>query len=223
MRIDDPVSQRSWTPRSYDDRRTLGELHACLPGDAATDVPWYVRLLENPKSPVALAGAVDLFTHDCIHLVLGRGLLPQDEAFVLGFTMGTSAWCPGWHARLLGACARYLYRGSYRFSALDQEVFHYAVAAGRTSQVLPLSDIDFASLFDQPLATVRTRIGLRRQWLDEIYEGERRRWPHTAASRRLRIGFEPSPQDAVSCQPRRAAVAASMPADTYGNHPAGWP
>ena len=193
MRIDEPINQVSWTPWLYDSRRTLGELCACLPGDAATDVPWYVRLLENPKSPVALAGAVDLFTHDCIHLVLGRGLLPQDEAFVLGFTLGTSARCRPWHARLLGFCARYLYQSSYRFSDLDHDVFHYAVAAGRTSKVLPLDDVAFRTLIDQPLALVRTRIGVSSRLLSEIYRGERLRWPHTAASQRLRPGFDGLP------------------------------
>ena len=185
MRVEEPISQQTWTPGLYDHRRSLRELFASLPGDAATDVPWYVRMLENPRSPVALAGAVDLFTHDCIHLVLGRGLLPQDEAFVLGFTMGTSGRCPRWHARLLGFSARYLYRGSYRFSDLDRAVFDYAVAAGRTSQVAPLADIDFAALLDQPLAMVRERVGLRQWWLDKVYRGERRRWPNTEASRRL--------------------------------------
>ena len=199
MPVDEPISQQTWTPGLYDDQRSLGELFASLPGDAAPDVPWYVRLLENPKSPVALAGAVDLFTHDCIHLVLGRGLLPQDEAFVLGFTMGTSARCPRWHARLLGFSARYLYRGTYRFSDLDRDVFQYAVAAGRISQVAPLDDVDFAALFDEPLAKVRARVGLRGWWLDEVYRGERRRWPHTEASRRLGASFEHSsvPGDAA--------------------------
>lgn len=189
MRVDAPLSPRSWTPWLYDNRRTLGELRASLPGDAATDVPWYVRVLENPKSPVALAGAVDLFTHDCIHLVLGRGLLPQDEAFVLGFTMGTSGCFPAWHARLLGFSARYLYRGSYRFSDLDHDVFHYAVAQGRSSRVAPLADVDFAALLDQPLLTVRDRLGLSAKLLDEVYWGERLRWPHSAASRRLGTSF----------------------------------
>lgn len=185
MSVDTRISQQSWTPCLYDDGRSLGELYGCLPGDPAATVPWYVRLLENPQSPVALAGAVDLFTHDCIHLVLGRGLLPQDEAFVLGFTMGTSGRCRAWQAHLLGFCARHVYRGSYRFSDLDLEVFHYAVAAGRASQVVPLDVVDFAALLEQPLATVRERVGLRRCWLDEIYWGERQRWPNTSASRRL--------------------------------------
>jgi hypothetical protein len=185
MRVDEPISQQSWTPCLYDDSHTLGELYANLPGDAATEVPWYVRLLENPKSPVALAGAVDLFTHDCIHLVLGRGLLPQDEAFVLGFTMGTSARCPDWHVQLLGFFARYAYGGSYRFSDLDRCVFDYAVVAARASRVLPLGDVDFGALLDQPLVAVRAHVGLSWRRLDQIYRGERERWPHTVASQRL--------------------------------------
>lgn len=177
--------QMSWTPWLYDSRMTLGELYRQLPGDTATTVPWYVKLLENPKSPVALAGAVDLFTHDCIHFVLGRGLLPQDEAFVLGFTMGTSRACPWWHPRVLGFCAQHLYRGAYRFSQIEREVFHFAVVVGQLSPVPALGDIDFRALLYDPLDRIRAKLGLDARLLSEIYRSERLRWPDTSASRRL--------------------------------------
>ena len=48
------------------------------------DIPFIIKLIENPKYDIGLfAGYVDLFTHDCIHVLLGRGLLPKDEAFVM--------------------------------------------------------------------------------------------------------------------------------------------
>ena len=55
------------------------------------DVPLIIKLVENPKyfTSKLFTGAVDLFTHDCIHVLLGRGLLPKDEAFVIGYTMGS--------------------------------------------------------------------------------------------------------------------------------------
>ena len=58
----------------------------------AEEVPLIIRLVENPKHRTSrlFSGAVSLFTHDCIHVLLGRGLLPKDEAFVIGFTMGSS-------------------------------------------------------------------------------------------------------------------------------------
>lgn len=45
-------------------------------------------LLENPDSPLPFAGKIDLYRHDCLHLLLERGLSVEDEAFVVGFTMG---------------------------------------------------------------------------------------------------------------------------------------
>ena len=58
---------------------------------AQEDVPLIIKLTENPKyfTSKLFTGAVDLFTHDCIHVILGRGLLPKDEAFVIGYTMGS--------------------------------------------------------------------------------------------------------------------------------------
>jgi hypothetical protein len=36
--------------------------------------------------------------HDCMHVILGRGLLNQDEAFVIGFTMGSARKITEQHA-----------------------------------------------------------------------------------------------------------------------------
>ena len=57
----------------------------------AEDVPLIIKLVENPKYDIGLfAGNVSLYNHDCIHLLLGRGLRVKDEAFVIGFTMGST-------------------------------------------------------------------------------------------------------------------------------------
>ena len=55
-------------------------------------IPLIIKLVENPKyfTSRLFTGAVNLFTHDCIHIVLDRGLLVKDEAFVIGYTMGSS-------------------------------------------------------------------------------------------------------------------------------------
>ena len=62
------------------------------------DVPLIIKLTENPKysSSRVFTGAVDLFTHDCIHVLLGRGLLLKDEAFVIGYTMGSAKRMKRW-------------------------------------------------------------------------------------------------------------------------------
>ena len=78
------------------DQRTLRECHAELAafGLKQDDVPWLIQFVENPKYDLPgveiFHGATDLETHDYIHILLGRGLLPKDEAFVLGFTMGST-------------------------------------------------------------------------------------------------------------------------------------
>jgi hypothetical protein len=178
-------AQLEWNPGLSNGDESLRKVHGEMPRDAADGVPWVVRALENPTSPIALPGAVDLFAHDCIHVLLGRGLLAQDEAFVLGFTMGSARGLRNWHVALFKRCAGLLYREPFRFSQLDAEVFAFAVQAARQSGALPLADVVFPSVFEHPLHQVRARLGLKVDALSAIYADERRRWPDAAASRRL--------------------------------------
>ena len=80
-----------WNPGLDTDAMTIREVLATMPAAAAEDVPEIIRRYENPASPDALPGAVTLERHDCIHVLLGRGLHVQDEAFVIGATMGADA------------------------------------------------------------------------------------------------------------------------------------
>ncbi len=74
------------------------------------DVPLIIKLVENPKYDVGLfAGNVSLHNHDCIHLLLGRGLRVKDEAFVIGYTMGSTKKMPRWRRNLYMFCAKYLF------------------------------------------------------------------------------------------------------------------
>ena len=57
-----------------------------------SSIHWFVWLIENPKSPISLTGAIDLYNHDIIHILLGRGMDVKDEALVIGFTMGNSEY-----------------------------------------------------------------------------------------------------------------------------------
>jgi len=118
------ANQMRWNPGLDDDERTLASMYDSMPRDSMSTVPWYVRLLEHPASSLALAGSVDLFGHDCLHILLGRGLLQQDEAFVLGFTMGQQRLLLGPSSALFRFCARHLYQGIYRFSerAVEKEL-----------------------------------------------------------------------------------------------------
>ena len=95
-------------------------------------IHWLVWLLENPKSPISLTGAIDLYNHDIIHILLDRGMLNRDEAMVIGFTMGNSETTSSWVRWLFEFCARYLYPVSYRFNEYDLLEFERGFAYGYT-------------------------------------------------------------------------------------------
>jgi hypothetical protein len=177
-----------WQPGLDNPERSLLSVYQTLPGDTASSVPWFVRLLENPSSPLCLGGAVDLFGHDCIHILLGRGLHQQDEAFVLGFTMGNAADCPEWQALLFRWCAEHLYRGAYQFAAVDGQVFRFALEAARRSPSAALNTVDYRAWLDRPLGELRAALGIDPAALRRLYALEAAHWPGTVASSRLPRG-----------------------------------
>ena len=95
-------------------------------------IHWFVWLLENPKSPISLTGAINLYNHDIIHILLERGMLNRDEAMVIGFTMGNSETTNSRVRWLFEFCARYLYPESYRFNEYDLLEFERGFAYGYT-------------------------------------------------------------------------------------------
>ena len=95
-------------------------------------IHWFVWLLENPKSPISLTGAINLYNHDIIHILLERGMLNRDEAMVIGFTMGNSETTSSRVRWLFEFCARYLYPVSYRFNEYDLLEFERGFAYGYT-------------------------------------------------------------------------------------------
>ena len=189
MRIRSRV--RDWhLPLSRDDQ-TLRQAHAQLAALGATqkDIPFLVQLVENPKYDIPgfdlFHGATDLVAHDRIHILLGRGLLAKDEAFVIGFTMGSTDRVGQTEERLYGLFARYLYPREYRFSESDLEVFRDAVRLGFVSDCTPLDTVDFEALLDLPLRAARESIGIEPDLLRAYYAIERRRYPDSFESQRL--------------------------------------
>lgn len=180
------ISLSEWVP-GLDDSATLAEAHAKMPGDDASVVPWYVRLLENPASRVALPGAIDLFGHDCIHILLGRGTLSQDEAFVLGVTMGTARGLQRWQQKLFGFAAQNFYRGPWRLTPGDRLLFDMAVEFAKHQRIKPLNEVPWRELRDEPLGRIREEVGIRTADLIKFYETERAIWPDNKASQRLPV------------------------------------
>lgn len=174
----------AWVP-GLDDGTTLGDAYAAMPGDEAASVPWRVRVLENPSSKIALPGAVDLFGHDCIHIVLGRGTMPRDEAFVLGVTMGASGKLSAWQQHLFTFAARHWYRGPYQLANSDLTVFRLGVEFGRHSGMESLHSVRWRDLADRPLGEIRRHLGIDSRRLGALFECERVIYPHHPATQRL--------------------------------------
>lgn len=153
------------------------------------DVPFIVQMVENPAFDIPLLeifhGATRLATHDHLHIVLGRGLLPKDEAFVIGFTMGSTDQVSGTEEFFYGLFAKHFYPRGYRFTEEDLRVFKDAVRLGFVSDCQSLAEADFASHLDRPLEEVRAALGIETPLLKAYYAIEKRRYPGSYESQRL--------------------------------------
>jgi hypothetical protein len=182
---------RDWfVPLSRSDV-TLAAVHEELSRIALKqqDVPFLVQLVENPKYDFPgfdiFHGATDLRAHDLIHILLGRGLLPKDEAFVVGFTMGSTDLVSATEERLYTFFARNFYPRAYRFSDEDTRVFKDAVRLGFVSDCQPLSKANLEALLPLSLREARRALGIEEELLRAYYAIEKRRYPDSFESRRL--------------------------------------
>ncbi len=181
------TSWKDWNPGLDNHDQTLGEVLETLPGADPEDISFLVRLIENPKSPFALPGAVALHRHDCIHILLGRGLLNQDEAFVIGFTMGASKAMRRWHRFLFRNVSARFYPKPYRFGRRQLKVFDLGLEAGRTWGPDKLHEFPFEEHHDTTLGELREQLGIDVEKLKHIYAKEQSMLPQTKASERLPV------------------------------------
>jgi hypothetical protein len=154
----------------------------------AKDVPFFIRLFENPSSPFCefgfMPGCVDLFTHDCIHITLGRGILPKDEAFVIGYTMGSTRKLGWLREKVFLFIARWLYPEGYKFYNDEQEIFRIALMAGRKCKY-DLTRVDFKKMLNHKVSYIRRRLGVDSRLLNTCYLIEKRAYPDSVESGRL--------------------------------------
>ena len=155
----------------------------------AQEVPLIVRLVENPEFDFPgielFHGAVDLHTHDIIHILLGRGLLPKDEAFTIGYTMGSTKQVDAFERTLFGFISKYFYPKSYRLGDEELDVFHAGVQLAHISQCLPLDKLRREDVLDLTVADARARFCIEDDLLRAYYRIEHRRYPRAAESTRL--------------------------------------
>jgi hypothetical protein len=180
-----PRRWQTWFPGLDNDDLTLRDVLATLPAAPPTAIPWIVRLFENPQGWLRLHGAVNLARHDMIHVLLGRGLLGQDEAFVIGFTMGSTKAVFRLEQWLFKYVASHVYPSPYRIPAHVLAAYDLGLEAGREMGVKDLHLAIGDALLDLPLGETRRRLGIETRRLREFYARERAALPGTPASRRL--------------------------------------
>ena len=187
---------RRWNPGLDNDSRTLREVLDTLPAAPPDAIPWIVRLFENPQGWLRLHGAIDLPHHDMIHVLLGRGLLGQDEAFVIGFTMGATKAVSRLEQCWFKFVVSWLYPAPYTIPRRILAAYDLGVAAGRAMGVENLHRALRDEMLDRPLGETRRLLGIDTHRLRDVYARERAALPDTAARRRL-PGAEPSDRPAA--------------------------
>jgi hypothetical protein len=184
--MEEKIAWNQWNPGLDNQSRTLREVLETLPANDPKDISIWVRMFENPASPIALTGAVSLKRHDCIHVLLGRGLLPQDEAFVLGFTMGTAKEeLSPTEVFLFKKIARYLYPTPYRLSDKNLVAYNLGIEAGKICSSYKIYQYPLEEWQHKHLETLRSDLGVDPEFLISVYARERALLPDTKASLRL--------------------------------------
>jgi hypothetical protein len=185
------VSYKDWHIPLSRDEMTLREATENLAalGAKQEDIPLMIQLVENPRFNLpgfdVFHGAVDLKTHDRIHILLGRGLLPMDEAFTIGFTMGSTNRVSTLEENLYAFFSKHLYPKVYRFKEDDIRVFKDASKLGYISDCRPLNETNFDEFMDVSLRQARAQLGIETPLLRAYFEIEKRRYPASKASQRL--------------------------------------
>ncbi len=177
----------AWYPGLSNGHLTIQDVMDTLPAAGPMDIPWIVRLLENPESWIRFRGAVSLEDHDVLHILLGRGLQDQDEAFVVGFAMGTAKRASWFQKRVLRWVLSRLYPEPYRVPTNLLPAFDLGVECGMKTGCKDLYKMSLHELVSLPLTEARAQCGIQLSVLQEFYRLEQEIIPMTIASVRLPV------------------------------------
>jgi hypothetical protein len=145
---------------SYTDQRTLKNIYQTLNGDKQEDIPFIVWLLENPKSFCKFPRPIDLCRHDYLHILLDRGFSLEDEAFLVGFTMGNDLKTNSLHCLIFKIIPKYLYPKHYRFTDKHLQSFNLGFINGRKVKIKNINNLDFSIYENKKISEIRKILGL---------------------------------------------------------------
>lgn len=171
---------------------TVAEAARSFPKTPPGSTPFVVWLFENPASPISFAGATDLDTHDLIHIALSRGLLPQDEAFVVGYSMGNARQTSAMQWMQMRNIASRFYPKYFNFSKHEVRSFDLGFDAGvqvrkRNSKRSDIHRFDFKQVMQWSLKELRRELGCTRDALQPFISREMRKNAGSQEASRLRL------------------------------------
>ena len=144
-------------------KQTLKTIYQQMDLDKQDNIPLIIRLFEDPRSPMALPCKISLHNHDCLHIILGLGVSPQDEAFVIGFTMGNNERTKLWHVQLFKLLSRFIYPPKYRFTLQDCKIFDLGYDYGKKLGYRNLNQVDFEWFYEIKIQNIRDLLGINCQ------------------------------------------------------------
>ncbi|MEM0977364.1 MAG: hypothetical protein AAGJ34_07510 [Pseudomonadota bacterium] len=177
-----------WQPGLDTDDMKLSEVLATMPKSDATAVPEIVKKYENPNSPEALPGAIELDRHDCLHVIFGRGLHVQDEAFIIGATMGADKAMNDEVTETFIDISTTLYPPAWRFQ--PEHIASYRLGVGFAMDNLAGLDLHLTPFEGEPyqsqtVRALRDGLGLVKEEMRAYFRAEELLVPGTRATRRL--------------------------------------
>ena len=169
----------------------IKDIYSALDGDDACDIPFLVWLLENPASPVPMPGKITLYNHDILHILLGRDISSQDEAFVLGFTLGNDPKTNWFHLLIYKIFSYFLYPSVYKFNQDHLKVFDLGFTYGRRLSIKEIYKIEFAEYQDHTLSSLRSLLGIKFDDIKKLRQIESTLVPHSETSHSLISYLDP--------------------------------
>ncbi|MDC0434604.1 hypothetical protein OAM69_03065 [bacterium] len=179
-----------WSPGLDTDHMTIREVLATMPRSNPNDVPAIVQKYENPDSPDCLPGSISLQRHDCLHALLGRGLHVQDEAFIIGATMGSASDITKEIVQQFIQISTTEYPEAWRFK--ESHIASYKLGVGFAEDALRnknlhLTPFEESPLFDTSIREVRHIFGIIKEEMRAYFRAEEILVPGSRATRRLDV------------------------------------
>lgn len=166
---------------------TVQELLDRLPGISATQLPEVVKAYESPERTTALPGAISLQRHDVLHIALHRGLLDQDEAFVIGATMGSNrSDLSDSHVKSMIQAFSRAYPEPYRVSQEKLQAYMIGVELFSTMAISNLNELPLERLVELTPKELRRTLSIDTDRLVRAYQEEAARIPNSLESYRIK-------------------------------------